>query len=147
MRSQSVFVKNCSATDTIHSVRMLAEKHQWRRRTVHLAFFDFGKAFDRVLRELLWLLLPPPGSGVNTSDGSSFFKRISRDQSVALLKHCHRLKSAEACTFTVSVHSIHIYNIKRSTIEATVHASVCRRCVDLHEYPVIAPARSVGMEN
>ncbi|RCN37939.1 hypothetical protein ANCCAN_16152 [Ancylostoma caninum] len=53
--NQGGFVKNCSTTDAIHAVRLLTEIHREKRKTVHLAFLDLEKSFDRVPRELIWL--------------------------------------------------------------------------------------------
>ncbi|KAK6751142.1 hypothetical protein RB195_002860 [Necator americanus] len=53
--SQCGFVKDCSTINAIHAVRILLEKHREKNRTVHLAFLDLEKAFDRVPHELLWM--------------------------------------------------------------------------------------------
>ncbi|KAK6729207.1 hypothetical protein RB195_006322 [Necator americanus] len=53
--NQCGFVKDCSAMDAIHAVRILLEKHREKNRSVHLAFLDLEKAFDRVPHELLWM--------------------------------------------------------------------------------------------
>ncbi|KAK6742828.1 hypothetical protein RB195_010222 [Necator americanus] len=53
--NQCGFVKDCSTTDAIHAVRILLEKHREKNRSVHLAFLDLEKAFDRVPHELLWM--------------------------------------------------------------------------------------------
>ncbi|EYC10880.1 hypothetical protein Y032_0053g2350 [Ancylostoma ceylanicum] len=60
-RNQCGFVKKCSTTDAIHAVRLLTEKHREKKKTVHLAFLDLEKAFDRVPRELIWLSLRAHG--------------------------------------------------------------------------------------
>ncbi|KAK6764279.1 hypothetical protein RB195_024554 [Necator americanus] len=51
--NQCGFVKDRSTIDAIHAVRILLEKHREKNRSVHLAFLDLGKAFDRVPHELL----------------------------------------------------------------------------------------------
>ncbi|KAK6742396.1 hypothetical protein RB195_009953 [Necator americanus] len=51
--NQCGFVKDCSTIDAIHAVRILLEKHREKNRSVHLAFLDLEKAFDRVPHELL----------------------------------------------------------------------------------------------
>ncbi|KAK6746049.1 hypothetical protein RB195_012270 [Necator americanus] len=53
--NQCGFVKDCSTIDAIHAVRILLEKHREKNRSVHLAFLDLEKAFDRVPHELLWM--------------------------------------------------------------------------------------------
>ncbi|ETN70394.1 reverse transcriptase [Necator americanus] len=53
--NQCSFVKDCSTIDAIHAVRILLQKHREKNRSVHLAFFDLEKAFDRVPHELLWM--------------------------------------------------------------------------------------------
>ncbi|KAK6763221.1 hypothetical protein RB195_023798 [Necator americanus] len=53
--NQCGFVKDCSTMDAIHAVRILLEKHREKNRSVHLAFLDLEKAFDRVPHELLWM--------------------------------------------------------------------------------------------
>ncbi|KAK6744984.1 hypothetical protein RB195_011597 [Necator americanus] len=53
--NQCGFVKDCNTMDAIHAVRILLEKHREKNRSVHLAFLDLEKAFDRVPHELLWM--------------------------------------------------------------------------------------------
>ncbi|ETN79816.1 hypothetical protein NECAME_09615 [Necator americanus] len=53
--NQCGFVKDCSTIDAIHAVRILLEKHREKNRSVHLAFLDLEKAFDRVPNEMLWM--------------------------------------------------------------------------------------------
>ncbi|KAK6735583.1 hypothetical protein RB195_018663 [Necator americanus] len=52
--NQCGFVKDCS-TIAVHAVRIFLEKHRKKNRSVHLAFLDLEKAFDRVPHELLWM--------------------------------------------------------------------------------------------
>ncbi|KAK6756239.1 hypothetical protein RB195_014564 [Necator americanus] len=49
--NQCCFVKDCSTIDAIHAVRILLEKHREKNRSLHLAFLDLEKAFDRVPHE------------------------------------------------------------------------------------------------
>ncbi|EYB85314.1 hypothetical protein Y032_0300g1794 [Ancylostoma ceylanicum] len=60
-RNQCWFVKSCSTTDAIHAVRLLTEKHRKKKKTVHLAFLDLEKAFDRIIGDLIWLSLRAHG--------------------------------------------------------------------------------------
>ncbi|KAK6741242.1 hypothetical protein RB195_009228 [Necator americanus] len=53
--NQCGFVKDCSTIDAIHAGRIRLEKHREKNRSVHLAFLDVEKAFDRVPHELLWM--------------------------------------------------------------------------------------------
>ncbi|KAK6744303.1 hypothetical protein RB195_011169 [Necator americanus] len=53
--NQCGFVKDCSTIDAIHAIRIFLEKHRKKNRSVHLAFLDLEKAFDRVPHELLWM--------------------------------------------------------------------------------------------
>ncbi|ETN81316.1 hypothetical protein NECAME_08573 [Necator americanus] len=53
--NQCGFVEDCSTIDAIHAVRILLEKHREKNRSVHVAFLDLEKAFDRVTHELLWM--------------------------------------------------------------------------------------------
>uniref|UniRef100_W5NK01 ribonuclease H n=1 Tax=Lepisosteus oculatus TaxID=7918 RepID=W5NK01_LEPOC len=52
--NQCGFVKGCGTTDGIHAARLLLEKHQEKNKSVHMAFLDLEKAFDRVPHELIW---------------------------------------------------------------------------------------------
>uniref|UniRef100_W5MKI9 ribonuclease H n=1 Tax=Lepisosteus oculatus TaxID=7918 RepID=W5MKI9_LEPOC len=47
--NQCGFVKNCGTTDAIHAARLLMERHHEKRKTIHVAFLDLEKAFERVL--------------------------------------------------------------------------------------------------
>uniref|UniRef100_W5NIS9 ribonuclease H n=1 Tax=Lepisosteus oculatus TaxID=7918 RepID=W5NIS9_LEPOC len=54
---QCGFVKNCGTTDTIHAARLLMERHHEKRKTIHMAFLDLEKAFNRVPHDLILLAL------------------------------------------------------------------------------------------
>ncbi|EYC03943.1 hypothetical protein Y032_0091g2516 [Ancylostoma ceylanicum] len=59
--NQCGFVKDCGTIDALHTARLLVERHREKNRSVHLAFLDLEKAFDRVLRELIWMPLRKHG--------------------------------------------------------------------------------------
>ncbi|VDL62823.1 unnamed protein product [Nippostrongylus brasiliensis] len=44
---------NCSTTDAIRAARLLLEKHQRKRRPLHIAFLDLETAFERVPHEVV----------------------------------------------------------------------------------------------
>uniref|UniRef100_W5MA04 ribonuclease H n=1 Tax=Lepisosteus oculatus TaxID=7918 RepID=W5MA04_LEPOC len=52
--NQCSFVKNCR---TIDAARLLMERHHEKRKTIHMAFHNLEKAFDRVPHNLIWLAL------------------------------------------------------------------------------------------
>ena len=55
--NQCGFVKGKGTTDAIHAARLLIERHREKNATVHTAFLDLEKAFDRVPRDLIWYSL------------------------------------------------------------------------------------------
>lgn len=55
--NQCGFVKGLSTTDAIHAARLLLEKHREKNKTIHAAFLDLEKAFDRVPHEVIWWAL------------------------------------------------------------------------------------------
>ncbi|EYC12231.1 hypothetical protein Y032_0048g1678 [Ancylostoma ceylanicum] len=59
--NQCGFVKDCGTIDAIHAARLLVERHREKNRSVHLAFLDLEKAFDRIPRELIWMSLRKHG--------------------------------------------------------------------------------------
>lgn len=60
--NQCGFVKGSGTTDAIHAARLLVEKHRETKSTVHMAFLDPEKAFDRVLHDLIWHALHSHGA-------------------------------------------------------------------------------------
>ena len=59
--NQCGFVKGCGTTDAIHAARLLMERHREKRKTIHMAFLDLEKAFDRVPHNLIWYSLRSHG--------------------------------------------------------------------------------------
>lgn len=60
--NQCGFVKGSGTTDAIHAARLLVEKHREKKLTVHMAFLDLEKAFDRVPHDLIWHALRSHGA-------------------------------------------------------------------------------------
>lgn len=50
-----------STTGAVYSIRILMEKHRESKTDHHKAFIDLEKAFDRVLRKLIWHALRAQG--------------------------------------------------------------------------------------
>ena len=50
-------MRKISTTDAIHAVRLLVEKHREKNKSLHAAFLDLEKAFDRVPHEVIWWAL------------------------------------------------------------------------------------------
>ena len=55
--NQCGFVRGCGTTDAIFAARQLLEKHQEKRKPLHMAFLDLEKAFDRIPHDLIWYSL------------------------------------------------------------------------------------------
>ncbi|VDP05534.1 unnamed protein product [Heligmosomoides polygyrus] len=58
--NQCGFVADCGTVDAIHVARLLIEKHREKQKSVHIAFLDLEKAFDRVPREVIYSKLAGP---------------------------------------------------------------------------------------
>ncbi|ROI46634.1 putative RNA-directed DNA polymerase from transposon X-element [Anabarilius grahami] len=52
--NQCGFVQRSGTTDAIHAAHILLEKHREKNQTIHMAFLDLEKAFDRVPHDLIW---------------------------------------------------------------------------------------------
>lgn len=59
--NQCGFVKGRGTTDAIFAARQLLEKHHEKRKSLHMAFLDLEKAFERVPRQLIWYALRDHG--------------------------------------------------------------------------------------
>ena len=51
--NQFGFMPRRSTTEAIHLLRQLIERRE-RKRNLHMVFTDLEKAYDKVLREVLW---------------------------------------------------------------------------------------------
>ncbi|ETN82467.1 hypothetical protein NECAME_07956 [Necator americanus] len=132
--NQCGFVKDCSTIDAIHAVRILLEKHREKNRSVHLAFLDLEKAFDRVPHELLWmsmrlhrvpeeyvrwmkLLYAKPTSVVRCAAGTSrsFPVGVGRGSSGFI-------------PLTPAVHTVLGHDNEGNPEAASADPTLCRRC-------------------
>nr|GEU73762.1 retrovirus-related Pol polyprotein LINE-1 [Tanacetum cinerariifolium] len=62
--NQFGFMPGRSSMEAIHIIRSLVEKYRERQKDFHLAFLDLEKAYDSVLRELIWKTLRDKGTPV-----------------------------------------------------------------------------------
>ncbi|GKD65920.1 retrovirus-related pol polyprotein LINE-1 [Tanacetum coccineum] len=60
--NQFGFMPGRSTTEAIHLFRSLMEKYRERQRDLHMAFLDLEKAYDCILRELVWRTLIDKGA-------------------------------------------------------------------------------------
>ena len=58
---QMGFTPGRGTTDAIFIMRQLMEKYEMGGRDLYMVFVDLEKAFDRVLRDVIWWLLRKMG--------------------------------------------------------------------------------------
>uniref|UniRef100_A0A183FKK7 Reverse transcriptase domain-containing protein n=1 Tax=Heligmosomoides polygyrus TaxID=6339 RepID=A0A183FKK7_HELPZ len=58
--NQCGFVAGCGTIDAIHAARLLIEKHREKQKSVHIAFLDLEKAFDRRLKSKIYRAVVRP---------------------------------------------------------------------------------------
>ena len=56
-----------SCIDCIFTIQQVIEKRREKNLDTHIAFIDFNKAFDRVIRPKLWDILENKGIGYHLS--------------------------------------------------------------------------------
>ena len=66
--NQLEFILGQSTTEAIHLLRQLIERFRERRRNLHMVFIDLEKAYDKVLREVLYWTLMKKGVPIKYID-------------------------------------------------------------------------------
>ncbi|ETN68218.1 hypothetical protein NECAME_05699 [Necator americanus] len=127
------FVKDCSTIDAIHAVRILLEKHREKNRSVHLAFLDLEKAFDRVPHELLWMSMRShrvPEEYVQCTK-LLYAKPTNVGRCAAGTSRPFPVQVGGPSGFvplTPAVHTVHGHDNEGNPEAASVNSTLCRRC-------------------
>ncbi|KAK6738259.1 hypothetical protein RB195_020395 [Necator americanus] len=130
--NQCGFVKDCSTIDAIHAARILLEKHREKNRSVHLAFLDLEKAFDRVPHEPLWMSM----RSHRVPEEYVRWTKLLYAKPTSVVR-CAAGKQAIPCTskgssgfipLTSAVHTVHGHDNEGNPEAASVDSTLCRRC-------------------
>ncbi|KAK6742925.1 hypothetical protein RB195_010287 [Necator americanus] len=126
--NQCGFVKDCRTINAIHAVRILLEKHREKNRSVHLAFLDLEKAFDRVPHELLWMSMRShrvPEEYVRWTK-LLYAKPTSVVRCAAGTSRPFPVQVGGFILLTSAVHTVHGHDNEGNPEAASVDSTLCR---------------------
>jgi len=66
--NQFGFMSGRSTTEAIHLLRQLIERFRERKRNLHMIFINLEKAYDKMLREVLWVVIDEKGVPIKYID-------------------------------------------------------------------------------